>query len=707
MNARRLSSSTLIACVIVPGFLAACGSEPRTEEPGDAGVVSDADGSGGTPDVIGTDTTGADVPSEDVGPFEPACEEEDRYAPNQDATTALGVPADGFEDDELWHCEGADDFYRVRVPAGRRMVVELTPVDAPDALLLVVEGVNGETLDGVFQRTGETAQVARYESDADAEVIVRVSGRNAGAYALAIAVDCIDDAACGEGFVCSLADGRCIEAFEPECGDDVLELNNSISEAYAVDTSESFARSTLSVCEDDDDYFALTFDEATTVSGLVAFEEGNNLNVLLFGADGRRFDGAEAEDANPETFTFARVPAGTWYLVVDDAVTGLGLDTRYEIELNFTAAGCASNDDCASVTGRQVCEDGGCVSYVPEEPNPGGGDCDDSTDCVEGLGCYNFDGSFDANFCTQNCVSDEECSSLPDGYCLAFGRSGICFSTCETAADCPNSTTCNGETGRCEAQRCGLDEDCDGSAVCLRNDDNVGLCSRPVVGSCEESDEYEPNNTDSAAVNIDDLRGRIRDATICDNDDDWYSLTIEDDGAELTVEVETDTGADIDVYVYDSAGRAVGAGTSPDGNPEVALAERLAAGTYLIRVDQFAREEFGNVLTTYEMTWSLASSVPCTEEANTCLSNQPIRFICDEERNGSCVFLEGDGTIEPGGFCDSSNDCTDASEFCWTFTGAEAGENVCTSRCASESDCEDIPGTTCRTFGRGFAACVP
>jgi len=96
----------------------------------------------------------------------------------------------------------------------------------------------------------------------------------------------------------------------------------------------------------------------------------------------------------------------------------------------------------------------------------------------------------------------------------------------------------------------------------------------------------------------------------------------------------------------------------------------------------------------------------CTVEGEECLDVVPLRTICDEE-SGACVQLEGDGAIELGEVCDSADDCTEDAEFCWVFEPASEGNNICTHRCAGQVDCDDVPDTSCMSFGGGFAACLP
>ncbi|MFT6395372.1 MAG: hypothetical protein ACJAYU_000114, partial [Bradymonadia bacterium] len=68
----------------------------------------------------------------------------------------------------------------------------------------------------------------------------------------------------------------------------------------------------------------------------------------------------------------------------------------------------------------------------------------------------------------------------------------------------------------------------------------------------------------------------------------------------------------------------------------------------------------------------------------------------------------GEGTVELGGVCDSTDDCVEETEFCWSFEPASEGNNICTRRCSGQQDCDDVTDTSCISFGGGgFAACLP
>ena len=289
-----------------------------------------------------------------------------------------------------------------------------------------------------------------------------------------------------------------------------------------------------------------------------------------------------------------------------------------------------------------------------------------------------------------------------DGYCISFGRGpGVCFGSCSADEDCPLYYSCSDED-RCEFYECGRDEDCGEGQLCRRTEQqNAGFCTSAPFEGCAEDDSFEANDTDSAAATLEDTE--VDGLLICDGNDDFFFFEVAEVGTELEVNVAFDGRVDIDVYIYDAAGRTVGAATEPDANPESAVAGYLDAGRYTIRVNQFPSEV--DQLTEYGISIETGSA-SCTVEGGECLDLFPLRIACDEEGGGVCRFLEGEGEVALGDPCDSSDDCVDEADFCWSYEPADEGRNICTRTCG-DGDCSDVPGTECQPFGRNFAVCLP
>ena len=687
MNARYFK---LLAMALV---IAACNDEPEPAEDAGADVpVADTeDDTGSPPDAIVID---------DIRIV--ACEKEDSLAPNQDAATATDV-GPGIAEEDLYICADTPDWFRIDGRAGQSVRASIEFAHRVGDLDLYLVSADDTSLESALAESNGEEDSEEFTAvlPADGVYYVVVEGWEGavGVYDLEITPSCASDADCPEGFACSFIDRACVEVLEPICGDDEHEPNDFPSSATPVELeSDGFAfLHGLRVCEEDDDYFALTLDDTASFTLELLFDDGFDLDVYVYSPDGVRLGAANSDAANPEFLRWDFAPAGTYIIGVDHFVTSLGNDVTYNLTIEVNPGACTENVDCTQA-GRALCEDGACVPFVADPPSEAGGLCDDDSDCVDGLGCYEGNAGIDDNFCTGGCRDDGDCSMFENGQCIG-NRNGVCFDSCETDVDCPRLYACV-DGGRCDLVECNLDEDCNEGQVCRRSErQNLGLCTSAPFPGCREDDELEANDTQAEAAAIEDSVEGL----ICDSNDDWFSVEVPEGGTTLTASVAFDDGVDIDVYVFDSAGNTVGAGFSGDANPEVADASHLAAGTYAVRVNQFPGPR--DQITEYALDIALESD-PCTIDDEECLDVVPLRTVCDEEV-GACVQLEGEGTVELGGFCDSEDDCTDDAEFCWVFEPASERNNICTLRCASQSDCDDVPGTSCTSFGGGFAACLP
>jgi hypothetical protein len=655
-----------------------------------------------------TDAEDTAVPVLDIGVSPtPACVGDDPLGGNNAPEAAYAVSGGVFQERGLVICPGISDWFRVEVDTGQRILARMRHVSSNGLLNLYLYPASGP-----FDR--ESA-LASSETDTDEEAfevtvreagayLVEVAGldeRDGGPYDLRLSVSCSSDDACDGETRCSLMQGGCVPVFEKSCGVDRFEQNDRMSDAPEVvlEAGRPVRLDGLRVCEDDEDYFEVVLEEPGTLRATILFDPTADLDLGVFDAQGRRL-GLSATRTAPEEVILPWLAAGSYYVGVIDQVAGLGFDVDYVLELSLVAELCGSNRDCAVASGRPLCEEGTCVPFAPEGPVPAGGLCEVSADCESGFGCYQGSPGIDDNFCTTNCERTDQCGFLEGGYCLDLFQQRVCFSPCGTDSDCPTYWACGG-AGQCEILTCDLDAECDGDRLCRRTEQQaIGVCTAAEFGTCAEDDRFEPNDTDSEAALLPGESPSARGLTICDDNDDWFRIEVEQNGTTVQVVVDFDTGVDIDVQVYDATGRLVAAATSPDANPEVARARSLAAGSYLIRVNQFPGER--DTTTLYNLVTEYTVD-PC--DAQSCLANGPIRPICEER---ACRFINGEGTIPPGGLCDANEDCDEGSEFCWVFEGAASGRNVCTRTCITAEDCVGLgEGAQCQRFGRGFSACLP
>lgn len=680
-------------------FLVACNDEAERESP-DVGT-----------DVVSLDDVSVDgandadaITIDDVRIV--ACDKEDELSPNHGAADATQVEG-SLDAESLYVCANTDDWFRVDARAGQAISarIEFAHRIGDLDLYLLPEGTDSLDAAVAESATEEDVEELSFVAPSDGTWFVRVHSFEGavGVYDLAIGLSCRGPSDCEDGTICSFVEQRCVRDDEPICGDDRHEPNDHVGAATPVELgSDGFAYlHGLKVCDVDDDYFLLELTEPATIDIELAFQLGIDLDLYVFSTEGTLIDAAASDAGNPELLSRPFSAPGTYVLVVDYFVTDIGNDVEYNLTISVQPGACETNLDCGTGT-RQLCRDGSCVAFQPDEPGDAGDTCDDDGDCGGELQCYEGRAGIDDNFCTTACGGDGDCGMFDDGYCLNLGRSGVCFDRCDTDAQCPNFYSC-GDSGRCELVECRLDTDCAEGQLCRRSEQqNAGFCTAAPFAGCRDDDAHEPNDTIGGATPIDG--NRVEDLKICDGNDDWFAVEVTEPGTRLEVSARFDSAADLDVFVFDASGRTVGAGTSENGNPEVARASYLAVGTYYVRVNQFP----GAV--DYATGYSLAISTSreaCTVAGEECLGLEPLRIVCDEDSGGVCSFLEGDGTVASGSSCDSSDDCADEDAFCWAFEGARSGRNICTIRCRESAECADVPGTQCQVFGRGFGACLP
>ncbi|MFT5993344.1 MAG: hypothetical protein ACI82G_002347 [Bradymonadia bacterium] len=703
MNARRLFA--LPALCIAALSVGACNDETSgPDEPDvttslDIAIVDASEDTGEAdtqPDA--TDAGGLDIRVLN-------CDLEDDLSPNQEETTAYDA-SEGLIDTDLHICEDTADWFAIAVDAG-------------DQIRVTVERETGERqLDVVLYRAGDTEpgneiatatnegseQELRYRSQTAGRFLVNVSSGDGTEvpYTLNIGSSCAGDDECGDDQRCSLLQQRCVPLAPESCGEDADEPNDSPTTATVLEldgAGSGFAIGNI-VCEGDPDYYSLSLDEPTTVRIALDWNGQANLNALVYDARGRFVAGAFSETDNPDVGTAASIAAGDYSILVYSVVVNSGDNAVYALEVSTDASVCESDIDCAVTAGAQLCDNGVCVGFEPAQPGPAGADCDTQSDCADGLFCYQGVPGFSDNYCTALCQDELDCGDFGrNAQCIANGDEGVCVGACDTDLDCPTFYSCQG--GSCDLEFCGTDADCGDGQLCRRtNQQNLGLCTEIEFITCDGDDAFEPNDTDSTATVLDGSESGV----VCDLNDDWFAIELTEPTQRLELTVTYEGGADLDHYLFDAAGVLVAQTAEEEVSPQVITAGLLPAGRYTLRINQFSVGTSTN--TEYEVSAVVESIDGCFDDSD-CYGNQPLRITCDLETN-ACEFLDGDGAVPLGDLCDSEDDCTSDAEFCWAFSGADDGQNICTVRCASSRDCTGVPGTTCALFGGGrFGACLP
>ena len=698
----------------------ACGKDSSPS--GDDGSV-DAGADISFPDIIGGDDTnpGSDASLPDDVVVVSTCSEEDSFSPNHTTDEAALAERLGLDREDLHLCPGYDDFFLITLGPGEGFLarIEFAHRIGDLDLWLFPLGTTDEQDALASGATEEDVEEIRFVSDGGGRYVLMIDGfrDQGGYYDLLIRPTCRVDADCPcyvasddceVVLQCVLRGRYCDEVTEPICGSDAFEPNNNVADASDLGLGDN-NQTTLSgtVCVGDWDFFSLPLAAVSNVAIELEFDPADDLDVAVINANGD-VAGYAGHGTNPEELSMPRLSGGGFFIYVDSPAGGtneLGYTLRVAVE---DAEGCETDADCNYAPGRSICsDDGGCISYTPEEPNPVGGQCDSDDDCDgSSWGCYQGGPGIEDNVCTLRCRNDSECAVADGGQCLAImGRwGGLCFGACETDANCPVPYWCDTNTGECAHGECGTDDDCEEGQACLRSDDGTAYCRTYDEGACPDL-AADGNGRISDATPFPLDPGSLADLTICNGDDDWYTFDITEEPALAELSVTFDGDADLDIHLMDADGHTVGRGNTPTGNPEVLQADLLGTGTYYVFVTQLTDPT--NPVTTYTLQATVSAVDGCTADGGECLDLSPFRIDCLE--TGVCAFLEGNGEIELGELCDSDDDCVDDAELCLTYEQiVEPGDNICTRSCGRGDNCDDIDGVSCAMFGGGGNGfCMP
>ncbi|MEE2788168.1 MAG: PPC domain-containing protein [Myxococcota bacterium] len=650
-----------------------------------------------------------------------SCGNEDDLAPNFDLATAADIEF-GFARDDLFRCPDTTDWYRIPALAGRQMRIVLRPdpANAPFQLALLRE--NGSQLES-GRRQNESIAIT-YVPAMDETLYLRVGARGGtvGYYALSVTGQCRLDQDCDAGQVCDRIQGVCERLNGGMCGRDASEPNNTDAEATIIQAPTTDL--TAVICAADRDWYGFEASDGDSYEMIINFPSGEDLDVFVINAEtGAVIDQATSDRrTNPERLAFSYLPAGQYRVGI---TLFLDEDTRdhdveYSIDFTGRSGACRADRDC-DAAGLPRCVEGVCTA---PEANAGLGErCATSSDCsAEADLCYTGGEGGHDNFCTVRCRDNSGCMALGAGaQCARISRrDAVCFPGCESDNDCSAFRRCDG--GECVVRgQCRVDEDCDEGTVCRSIRTGERYCGVPTpVPACGADPDVDPNNNRDDASEL-QLGQTLEGRQICNDDDDWYVVTVPDDngGDTFVVTAQFRQGVDIDVYLYDAAGNVMGEATSPDQVEEEAEMAYVSPGLYYVRVDQFSSDRL--VDTQYTISARVNEfDEGCTVAGNECARTRPLRSLCDED-SGGCLALEGDGAIALGSLCDSADDCApreDGDTICWPPRFLEdqqniedvrwPGSNICTHWCRRDNDCRDVPETSCIVLSRrGDGVCLP
>ncbi|MBH24412.1 MAG: hypothetical protein CMH57_08175 [Myxococcales bacterium] len=732
------SATTAARAWLALGFVLLCGVGCGGEDTNVSQGAVDSDTGADT--GVAADTATPDTqtsPAEDtsVAPDLPVIEEdtgatadtrdpetcglEDGLAPNQDAADAHEAGTD-FLQEGLYVCPGTSDWFSFEATAGQTIFVyaEFEAEFGDLDLYLYRAGQARDRESALADSTSPNqSEFITFEVEEDGTYLVEMTSFEfaQNQYSIFIKVACDGDADCPEGRSCFLRGGYCNGAQEISCGiDEGYEPNESISQATEIDltTSDNQLLVDLSICPDDTDYYAINLGEPSSLEITLT---GDEVDLFLFDVDGQ-FIANASEPVDGERVLMARfLDLGTYIVLVDQLEEAE--PTTYSMRLTRFDELCESDLDCVGVSGREFCDDAGACEGIAGDGRQGLGEpCDDDSDCDElAAGCYEGTQGSGDNLCTVLCEEDRDCAAGlgEDSYCLEIDRfrgTSICVNPCEDDFDCSFSFFC-GELGRCESRACALDGDCRPTDACVHSDETQrgALCldydtyQSHTCGVGEAPDDGQNGSSGRAALlELSDGEAEYAGLMSCPDDEDWYVVELTEDSQLLGVSLSFTSGADMDIYLYDGSGRLVDQSITSDENPEEVSGRYLAAGRYFLRVNHFPTNE-GPQETTYSLNL-IGEVEDCRDDASVCNGTSPLRIECSDEA-GACLNFEGNGAVELGGVCDSSDDCVESADFCWVFQGGGVN-NICTHFCNRGSECADVPDTECVQIQRGIGACL-
>ena len=446
----------------------------------------------------------------------------------------------GFARDDLFRCPNASDWFRISAVAGQRLRIVLRPdpANAPYQLALLRE--NGSQLESGRRQDGSIG--LSYVPAMDENLYIRVGARGdtVGFYALSVTGQCRLDEDCQAGQVCSRIEGVCEQLDDGMCGLDGSEPNNTDADARMIEAPTTELGGVI--CAADRDWYGFEANDGDSYEMIINFPEGEDLDIFVINAE----TGAVVERAtsdrrtNPERLEFSYLPAGEYRVGIT-----LFLDEGFATMMSHTPStllvGLERVVLIVIVMRLDYLDVSEGVCEAPE-PNAGLGErCAESSDCDAASDlCYTGGEGGHDNFCTVQCRDNSACEALGAGaQCVRVSRrNAVCFPGCESDNDCSAFRRC--DDGECVVRgQCRVDADCDEGTVCRAIRTGERYCGVPTPEPvCGADADLDPNNSRGEAAVL-ELGQTLEGLNICDDDDDWYVVTIPADNGGDTFVVTT------------------------------------------------------------------------------------------------------------------------------------------------------------------------
>ena len=224
-----------------------------------------------------------------------------------------------------------------------------------------------------------------------------------------------------------------------------------------------------------------------------------------------------------------------------------GLECDPQTELCLPPAACFSNFNCCGMEEFRCSSSdptvaGVCFRRECLPPDPITATC--PMEPKIGVGCPNGTFCSPVGICVQ-CVCDDECNTSSKPECDVVG--GVCVPAgfCREPSDCVPTQSCDRIDHRC-APHCADDGGCVKGDYCDPAD-NVCRC---------DPDAFEANESRTSArwlpVPERNAEPVLLELTLCEDDIDWYSLTLErGDHIQITAHTESDLQGNLTLYGAD------------------------------------------------------------------------------------------------------------------------------------------------------------
>lgn len=265
-----------------------------------------------------------------------------------------------------------------------------------------------------------------------------------------------------------------------------------------------------------------------------------------------------------------------------------------------------------------------------------------------------------------------------------------------------DTSACTGATpvcvdGRCAA--CSSSFDCADAAapVCDEASHTCGAAAE----ACSSDDANDPANNGPAGASVISLdvngQGSFGGKVCAANGDvDFLAFDVDDVGETWEFHLVWTGPKDLDLAVFDATGNPVG--LSFYEHPETVTVTFLPPGRYYLSVTEFANAPDDTAIS-YSVTAKRTTGAGCTSSADCAAEfrNQIYRGACVQ---GSCVAIDGDGSVPEGGACDRESDC-EAGLSCPSFFFTEGADtrDVCARGCDDDSECAPLGGGfVCTTY---------